>query len=58
MWPNGHYVAGEKLISKLPGVSHHEVKVRIAVNGCTHTSVVVKKLLTSYLEIGKAKAKI
>ena len=34
---------------KLPGISHHEVKVHITVNGCTNTSIVVEELFLSHL---------
>lgn len=37
--------------SKLPGVSHHEVKVCIFINGCTNSSIVVHELIHSYLKI-------
>ena len=38
--------------SKLPGLSHHEVKVSVGVDGGTDTTVVVDELFTSDLKEG------
>jgi hypothetical protein len=35
----------QTITSQLPGLAHHQIKICVLVDGCTHASIVVQELL-------------